>query len=391
MLPGGERRCQPVAQRHPRQVEGDVDRGRDRQQGDARPPDREAPAPARTEPPIRGGCGRIEQRRRVVRRGRRRERPEAEPAREPEAACSERGKAEAAEREREGRGAEMERDGRQGNERADPGGACHGDLDLLRGPRDRMEHRHHGGDQGEGDHDREKGEVATRGVAGGHRDGHVPEHGRDDRETQHHHHAPERRPDEDQEADRPDRVEGDPLRGEAKAQQDADERHTDPECSAPLPGARPDRREQGDRRDDEERRVRVVHRDPLLDEEHPVEQAEDPREDRHRPAAEEDSGQQEEQPGHERARDHARESPRERVLADVDRGGLAIAAEHEQLLAVRRRLIDVDVRRPAWRARTAGARRRRRCSRVAPPRRRSSRCRPACGRERARSGSHRRR
>ena len=180
----------------------------------------------------------------------------------------------------------------------------------------------------------------------GHRDGHVPEDGRGGGEAQHHHHAPERRPDEDQEADRPDRVEGDPLRGEAQAQQDADERHAHPEGSPPLPGARPDRREQGDRRDDEERRVRVVHRDPLLDEEHPVEQAEDPREDRHRAAAEQDSRQQEQQPGHERARDHARKSPGERVLADVDRGGLAIAAEHEQLLAVRGRLVDVDVRRP---------------------------------------------
>ena len=346
---GRERIGQPVAERDPRQVEGDVDGGRDGQQGKSGPADREAPAPAGAEPAVGGGSRRIDQRRRVVRGWRRSERPEAEPAREPERPHRECRDPQASEREREGRRAEPERNRSQRDHRAGRGGARDGDPDLLDGPGDRVEDSHCGGHEGDPDHDREEGEVSAGGLAGGHRDGHVAEHRGDQAESQDDHHASEGRPDEDQETDRRQRVEGDPFRREAQTQQDADERHPDPEGASPSPGTCPDRGEQGDGRDDEERRVRVVHPDPLLDEEHPVQQAEDAGQDRHRPPPKQDPGKEEEEAGHQRARDDARQPPRERVLADRDAGGLPVRGEHEELFSVGGGKVRVDVRRPGGR------------------------------------------
>ena len=65
--------------------------------------------------------------------------------------------------------------------------------------------------------------------------------------------------------------------------------------------------------------VDVVHRDAALDEEHPVEQHEQPDQHPHGPAAEQDPRQQV-QDGHgQRAEDDARQPPREVVVADVER------------------------------------------------------------------------
>ena len=69
------------------------------------------------------------------------------------------------------------------------------------------------------------------------------------------------------------------------------------------------------RGEDEEADVDVVHRDPALDEEHPVEQHEQPHQDADDPAPEQDPREQEQDAGRERAEDHARQAPGERVVA----------------------------------------------------------------------------
>ena len=80
-----------------------------------------------------------------------------------------------------------------------------------------------------------------------------------------------------------------------------------------------------------------------LDEEHPVEEHERADEDRHEPAPEQDPRQQVQAGRHERAGDDARQPPREGVRADLDRGGRAVRAEDEQLLAVLAQVLRLDV------------------------------------------------
>ncbi len=83
----------------------------------------------------------------------------------------------------------------------------------------------------------------------------------------------------------------------------------------------PDRREERVRGNDEEPDVDVVHADPRLDEGHAVGEGEDADEDRDRPAPEEDPGQHVQETRRQGPEDDARQPPRERVVADVDRGG----------------------------------------------------------------------
>ncbi len=117
-------------------------------------------------------------------------------------------------------------------------------------------------------------------------------------------------------------------------EQDADDRHDQPERTAPPPGAGPDRREQGDGGDDEQPDVGIVHRDPRLDEVHRIDGDECSEGDRHRAPTEQDPRQQVDEGGGEHARQDARQAPADLVVGDVDRSGLALRAEGEQLLAI---------------------------------------------------------
>ena len=70
-----------------------------------------------------------------------------------------------------------------------------------------------------------------------------------------------------------------------------------------------------------------------------------------------------------RTGDDAGQPPGEGVIPEVDRRRGAVAGEQEELLAVRRRVVGLDVARPGARARTpraAARRRRRRCRAVRP-------------------------
>ena len=140
---------------------------------------------------------------------------------------------------------------------------------------------------------------------------------------------PERRADEDEDPEGADRVRRHPLRGEREAEQQADRGHQRPEPARRASALDPQPREQQVRREDEEPGVDVVHRDPALDEEHPVEQDEQPDEDPDLAAREQHPGEQEQDADGERAEDHARQAPREVVVPDVDGRGLALGAERE--------------------------------------------------------------
>ena len=166
----------------------------------------------------------------------------------------------------------------------------------------------------------EEREVAEA-LALGDGDGEVAEHGRDADQAQDREDAAERAADEDQQDQGPDGVGRDPLRGEREPQQDADDRHRQPERGAAAPPTRPDRREDGVGRDDEQAHVDVVHADPGLDEEHPVHEHEEPDEAGHEPALEEDPGQEEQQARGEGAGDDPGNRQANGVRPDVDGGG----------------------------------------------------------------------
>ena len=120
----------------------------------------------------------------------------------------------------------------------------------------------------------------------------------------------------------------------------------DPERAAPAPPPGPDGGEERVGGDDEQADVDVVHADPRLDEEHPFEHREEGDEARHEPALEEDAGEQVQADRHQRAGDHPGKPPGERVRTGLDRGGLAVGAEDEELLAVIGRVLRLDIERP---------------------------------------------
>ena len=130
------------------------------------------------------------------------------------------------------------------------------------------------------------------GPRGQHADRHVAEDRRDPDQPEDRQDATERAPDQDQQEQGPDRIGGDPFAREGEAQQDADDRHRDPERRPSLPPARPDRREDRVGGDDEQADVDIVHPDPGLDEEHPVGDDEQADEAGHEAAPEEDPGQE---------------------------------------------------------------------------------------------------
>ena len=139
---------------------------------------------------------------------------------------------------------------------------------------------------------------------------------------------------QDQDAHPGDGIQAHPLAGQGQAQQDADHRQADQPGPAPAPPARPDRREQGVGGDDEQAHVDVVHGDPGLDEEHPVDRNQDPDEDRHGSSPEQDPGQQVQQERRQGAGDDPREAPRKGVAANVDRGDRAVGRSHQERLAI---------------------------------------------------------
>ena len=114
---------------------------------------------------------------------------------------------------------------------------------------------------------------------------------------------------------------------------------------AAPPPARPDRREDRVRGDDEQPHVDVVHTDARLDEQHPVEQHEGAHQDGDQPAAEQDARQQVEESGHQRPGDDARQPPGEGVRSDIDGGGGAVRPEDQQVLAIGGHVFGLDIHR----------------------------------------------
>jgi hypothetical protein len=143
-------------------------------------------------------------------------------------------------------------------------------------------------DEQQRDHDQEE-DVVAAGLALGHGDPDVAQHGRHDHQADEQHEAPERAPRQAQDPEAADGIRGDPLRGEREAEEEADQRDAERERD-PMPpavaGTEPERGEDRVCRDDPEAHVRVVHADPLW-RRASVDEDDDPEQDRHRAAAEE--------------------------------------------------------------------------------------------------------
>ena len=208
-----------------------------------------------------------------------------------------------------------------------------------------MDDRHDHRDQRQRDHHHEERQVAEA-LALGHRDRHVAEDSRQRDERQDREDPPEGAAGQDQEGEGADGVERHPLACEGQPEQPADERHRDPERRPSAPPARPYRGEHRVGRHDEGSDVDVVHPDARLDEEHPVGEHEDADEGGHEPAPEEDPCEQVQAGDRHGAEDDARQPPRERVGAHLDRGDRTGLVEDEQLLPVRRRVVRLDVGGP---------------------------------------------
>ena len=101
--------------------------------------------------------------------------------------------------------------------------------------------------------------------------------------------------------------------------------------------------------------VGVVHPDPRLDEEHPVDEGDDRDEDADRPAAEQDPGEQVQEARHRGAREDARQPPGELVVPDVDARDLAGRGERQDLLAVVGRGVAASSPSPRRTGRTGAA------------------------------------
>ena len=172
---------------------------------------------------------------------------------------------------------------------ADAGEGRHadGEPQLLPGPRDWMEHVREDRDDHQADHDREEDVVAAR-LALGHGDRDVAEGGRHEDEGEDQNQPPEGGAGQGQDAEAADRVRRDPFRGEREPEETTDDRHPDRErepVAAAVPRPQPEGREERVGGHDAEPDIRVVHPDPALGEEHPVDEDHDRRDDRRSPGA----------------------------------------------------------------------------------------------------------
>ena len=219
-----------------------------------------------------------------------------------------------------------------------------------------MDDRHHHRDERQRHHHEQERQVPEA-LALGHAHRHVPEHAGQGDQPEDRDDPSERTAHEDEQRHATDRIERDPLARESEAQQRPDERHRDPERAAAPPPARPDGREDHVGGHDEEADVDVVHPDPRLDEEHPIDQHEEPDQQRHEASPEEDPRQQVEAGGGQRAEDDPRQAPREGVRAELDRCHRPVAVEDEQLLPVAGRVVGGDVGGPRGRLETRRERR----------------------------------
>ena len=206
----------------------------------------------------------------------------------------------------------------------------------------------HDGDQGEGDHDREERDVADA-LAHRDTDRQVAEHARDGDETHDRRHPAKCAAHQQQQRQRPDRIGRHPLGRQGQTQQQPDDGHGQPGRSPRPPPARPDRGEQGVGRDDEQAHVHVVHADPRLDEEQPVQEREGGHQSGHEASAEQDPGQDVQAQRHECPGDDPRQPPGEGVRPDLHGRHCPVRAEHEQLLSIVRGVLRLDVHHPGRR------------------------------------------
>ena len=121
-----------------------------------------------------------------------------------------------------------------------------------------------------------------------------------------------------------------------------------------APPARPHGGEQRVGSDDEQPDVGVVHADPRLDEEHPVDQDEDGHEPGHEPSPEQDPREEVQADRHQDTGDDPGQAPGEGMRADVDGRGLPVGAEDQELLAIGGGVVGLDVHRPGGRLQAGG-------------------------------------
>ena len=353
MWPDGPAVDDPVVlDQGPRHVRDDVDRQRDHEQACRQPDGRQPEPPAQAHPAVGGGRGR----RRAtadVGVGRGSHGAHAESAPDVERGVGQ--QADQHEREAHLDRRELDRahddvllrpaQGHPGEGEQDPCGGRRGDgkPHLVIRPGDGSIDGQGDRRQREADHDQDERQVPRPAAVRGHGEAHPAE------EAGHADHADdeqdpaEGRADQDEDAQRADRVGGDPLGGEREAQEDAHRGHHEPEGALDAFGLQPQPREQQVGGQDEEAGVDVVHRDPALDEEHPVQQREQADEHADGAAPEEDPRQEEQDRHGERAHDRARQSPREGVRAHVQRDGLAAGPEREQRAVAGGRVVLVVV------------------------------------------------
>ena len=218
---------------------------------------------------------------------------------------------------------------------------------LLERPGDRVEDGHQDRDQRQRDHQADEQQVpAAGGRVGRDRHGHQPQDGRAQDEAEDEQDPTERRPAEDEHGDAGHGIERDPLGGEGQPQQDADHRQHDPERPRTAPATGPQRSEQGVRGDDEQPDVDVVHGDPALDEEHPVDQDEEAGQHRHIAATEQGPDQEEDQARHQGPGHDPGQAPGEGVAAGVDRCQRPVRGRDQDGLAIAARMGRVGVEGP---------------------------------------------
>ena len=240
-------------------------------------------------------------------------------------------------------------DGRERQQDAQRRRTAHREPDLVVRPCDRVIHADRDRGQREADHQQGEGDVATGLAPGRHRERHPAEHAGEPDHPEDQQDTAKRGPGEDQDAQGADGIRRHPFRCQREAEQDSDRGHRRPERPAAAGRLEPQPGEQQVRREDEEADVHVVHRDPALDEEHPVEHGEQADQHADLAAPEQDPGEQVQQARAQGAEDDARQAPGKGVVVDVERAGGAVRGEHEDRAMAVGRVVRVAVEDPGRR------------------------------------------
>ena len=227
---------------------------------------------------------------------------------------------------------------------ADGGRPPHQEPLLLIRPGNRMQHDRGRRDEGQRNHQADE-QVIAAGFADRNGQPEIAERRRRQNEAGDEQEPTERAAREDEHPEGTDRIDGDPLRREGEPERYADGRHGQPEGQPSPAGCPrfPDHGEQDVGGHDAQPDVGVVHADPALREEHPVDRDQEAEDHGYLTPAEQDPGQEVEEHRHRDPGQDPGQTPGIRVLADVDRGDRPRGRKGEQLLPVGGRIALVDV------------------------------------------------